>query len=321
VHLTLLRHAESTWNAEGRWQGQLDPPLSPRGQLQARAVAERLFGRGFDHRYTSDLTRTRQTSDAVGEGAEQDASVREVDVGAWGGLLRDEVQARFGGELERLRAGEADVAIGGGESMTSFEVRVDAALARLRGRHQVGERVLVTTHGGVIRAFVARLLGVRRSRGALVGVENTSLTEVDWTDPERPRLLRFNDATHLSDIEHRAERAWIAAEATTDAPRATVDRLLSGLRVATYEAIGEAQRAPLASALGATPRPTGSLDTPPEEEPLALLAPPPDLREATVEAVALDPAGLAAPAPGTVIRLRRRSGGELILQGYALRFG
>src|SRR5580765_6857553 len=97
--LVLVRHAESTWNAEGRWQGHADPPLSDAGRAQAEALAEDLAGERFDAVYTSDLARAAQTAEIIarrfGLPAVSDPALREVDVGSWSGLTREEVAARF----------------------------------------------------------------------------------------------------------------------------------------------------------------------------------------------------------------------------------
>ena len=84
MRLVLIRHAESTWNASGRWQGQSDVPLSPRGQLQVRALAGRLWELEADRLIASDLRRAQETAMALGE-PELDPRFREIDVGEWAG--------------------------------------------------------------------------------------------------------------------------------------------------------------------------------------------------------------------------------------------
>jgi len=194
VRLILVRHAESTWNASGRWQGQADVPLSPRGRLQARSLANRLFGAEVDRRISSDLARAAETAAALGEPAELEPRLREIDVGEWAGLDRDEVAARAHDQVMALRRGDS-VRIGGGESMEEFEARVDRVLDELGAAHD-GERILAVTHGGVIRALLTRLLGVRGGISPLVGVTNTSLTVVRAREG-RLEVEVFNDTLHL----------------------------------------------------------------------------------------------------------------------------
>ena len=105
MRLVLIRHAESTWNASGRWQGQSDVPLSPRGQLQVRALASRLWELEADRLICSDLQRAQHTAMAIGD-PEPDPRFREIDVGEWAGLKRSEVAERF---AEQVRARDLDL--------------------------------------------------------------------------------------------------------------------------------------------------------------------------------------------------------------------
>src|SRR5688572_19392365 len=88
--LLLLRHGQSTWNADGRWQGQADPPLSPLGEEQARDAARRLAPGQFSRVLASDLRRARQTAEILADAlrlpVEVDPDLREIDVGDWQGL-------------------------------------------------------------------------------------------------------------------------------------------------------------------------------------------------------------------------------------------
>lgn len=196
MEIVLVRHAESIWNAEGRWQGQADIPLSDRGEHEARALGARLAGLAFDRRVTSDLVRARTTAAAIaGPPFEPDRAWREIDLGDWGGLHHDEVQRRFPHELAAMGAG-ADVKLGGAESMPGFEARCTRALADLVGTMREGERALVLTHGGVIRSIVMRILGVA-GRRAIVGTGNTAITVLRVRDAARSSLVTYNCDAHL----------------------------------------------------------------------------------------------------------------------------
>src|SRR5215218_1994878 len=93
--LILVRHGESTWNAEERLQGQLDPPLSERGRDQSRALAGVLDGMPDDRVVCSDLGRARETAELLGlRPARLDARWREIDVGEWGGRTAAEIDAQ-----------------------------------------------------------------------------------------------------------------------------------------------------------------------------------------------------------------------------------
>ncbi len=317
MELTLIRHAESEWNATGTWQGQSDVPLSPRGRLQVHALANRMFGHTFDHGYASDLSRVIDTAAAVQLPFQTDPRFREIDVGEWAGLTRSEVRERFEEQVEALRAGEP-VRIGGGESMAEFEARVDDAIDDLGARH-AGERVLLVTHGGVIRALITRILHARTRHSPLVGVGNTSISRVR---EEGGRLLLelYNDLCHLDPAdqdsalvrlpEPSTRMAVIAAAVDGTAERALVDAILGGLGIASYYASPGACGSALAEELFAEPLPDGGVDQARREHvngAFAVVVRPEAVPLVVGSSLSLDPAGgsgLAPPEHGSVTQVR-----------------
>lgn len=205
MHLVLVRHAESIWNAEHRWQGQSDVPLSERGRNEAFELAGRLAKTHFDAIFASDLSRARETAEAIVARNEAQPTMRvalsrglrEMDLGAWCGLPHAEVLARYPDDVDALSRGE-DRPIGGtGESLSAFEARVHDALERSLATVPEARRVLVVTHGGCIRAVLLRLLGLRGRRRPLEGAGNTSLTTLRADRGVPVELLVYNDASHL----------------------------------------------------------------------------------------------------------------------------
>jgi broad specificity phosphatase PhoE len=158
--LLLARHGETDWNSERRWQGHADRPLNDRGREQARELAASLDGT-VAAIYSSDLQRARETAEIVGATlglpVVLDASLREVDVGEWSGLVHTEIESRYPEGFARWRQG-----LHGweqGESYDDMGVRVVAALLAIAARHP-GETVLVVSHGGAIRACQAAAAGL-----------------------------------------------------------------------------------------------------------------------------------------------------------------
>jgi broad specificity phosphatase PhoE len=160
----LVRHGETDWNREKRWQGWADPPLNDEGRRQAAGLAERLRGVPFDAVYTSDLRRAHETAEIVaaphGVPVVADAGLREIDVGSWSGLTLAEIEERFGDERPD------------GETREEHRARVRAAAARLIAAHP-DERILIVTHGGTIRALAEAFEGP---------IGNCEAIELRWAD-------------------------------------------------------------------------------------------------------------------------------------------
>jgi broad specificity phosphatase PhoE len=185
--ILLARHGESDWNAEQRWQGHSDRPLTETGLAQASALAERLGDFPLTAIYSSDLMRARETARAVAEprGLEVVLRVdlREVDCGSWSGRSHSEIPAE---ELERWRKGEKGWQ--GGESYEEMGVRLVAAIHDVARLHRGGQ-VLVVSHGAAIRAVHAHAVGlsfreyrrlhptVANGRLSAVSAENGALTD------------------------------------------------------------------------------------------------------------------------------------------------
>jgi len=170
----LIRHAESVWNAEDRWQGQADPPLSERGIAQAEALARNLAGEVADQLLSSDLRRAWQTAEilgrALGVAPRSDPRLRELDVGRWAGLTRGEIEARDSSDLGRFEAGDPEVRAGGAESRSEIRRRVRQAFRSL-AEQWPGARLIVVTHLGVVRALLPE--------SELANAASVSLSSVD----------------------------------------------------------------------------------------------------------------------------------------------
>lgn len=168
----LLRHAESIWNATGRWQGWADPPLSDAGRQAALDAAARLAAYQPQAVASSDLERARRTAAllagallAGGPEPVTDADLREYDAGDWTGLTRTEIAARWPGWLEAWDAGRIDHT-SGGEDLDAFAARVQRGVRRAAAGPGTA---LIVTHSGVIRRLVRDLGGRLDSVGHLGG--------------------------------------------------------------------------------------------------------------------------------------------------------
>jgi broad specificity phosphatase PhoE len=153
TRILLVRHGQSVWNADGRWQGQADPPLSELGQTQAASASARI---GIvDGIYASDLLRAHHTAEIVaapiGADVAVDRRLRERAAGDWEGRTRADIDERWPGYLE---SGRRPPGYEAGESVLA---RVLEVLGEIAEAHD-GD-VLVVTHGGVVRTLERHLGG------------------------------------------------------------------------------------------------------------------------------------------------------------------
>ncbi len=186
TRVLLLRHGQSTWNAERRWQGQADPPLSGLGQAQA-VEAAKLLGT-FDLVIASDLERARRTAELIaaqlGIGPVQlDQRLRENHAGEWQGLTREEIDCSWPGYVEQHRRPP------GFEPAEEVQIRALAALIEI-GRAVGDGEVLAVTHGGVIRVL-RRLLDVSD-----VAIPNLAGCWLEVSEQPTPRIVA-GEPVHL----------------------------------------------------------------------------------------------------------------------------
>jgi broad specificity phosphatase PhoE len=174
TEVLLARHGETDWNRESRFQGHADPPLNDLGRQQAAELADALANEELAAVYSSPLRRALETAEIVAARHELRAipleGLREVDVGSWQGLTRDEVEQRFPEQFERwLDYGQG---WDDGESYEQMGLRVITALQELAARHDGGQ-IVALTHGGPIRAALAQAAGIThaeaRRRGPVIG--------------------------------------------------------------------------------------------------------------------------------------------------------
>jgi broad specificity phosphatase PhoE len=172
--ILFARHGETDWNRERRFQGHADPPLNDRGREQAAELAGLLAGDGIRAVYSSPLRRALETAEIVADRLELPVvsveALREINVGEWQALTREEVQARYPEAFARWLDFETGWTLG--ESYEELGARVLAAVRLIADAHP-GERVLLVTHGGPLRAMYAAAAGaphaeVRRRMRAMV---------------------------------------------------------------------------------------------------------------------------------------------------------
>lgn len=182
--LLLVRHGETDWNRDGRWQGHSDTLLNEVGREQAARLAAELDG--VDIVYSSDLARARETAEILAARLELpvhvDTRLRERSFGTWEGKTLPEIETEFAAEHARWLAGEGPGAADA-EPFEDFAARVQAFLAEVVERHP-DETVLVVAHGGSIRVIhaLAQGLDYLRDHRSIPGVPNCTVARYALRD-------------------------------------------------------------------------------------------------------------------------------------------
>lgn len=205
--ILLIRHGQTDWNAQSRWQGHLDIPLNETGQAQARALARRLAGWPIRAIYSSDLQRAAMTAVTLANALNQqpifDPLWRERDVGDFAGLTSLEAQEKYPDVWAQKKNGLLTPP--NGEDWQSLRKRAVAAFERVAARH-VGEMVAVVSHGGTLANVIGHVLQIpvnQYGRFRLSG--NTGLSIVEITPERGPQLTRLNDISHLENQQTPAQ--------------------------------------------------------------------------------------------------------------------
>jgi len=217
MNLLLVRHGETPWNREGRYQGRTDIPLSDEGQAQVRRLGARLAGVHLDLAVASPLSRARTTAEAIlaADGRtsrprlELDADLMEISHGDWEGKLSSEVE-RSHAELFGVwrHQPSRDVQAGpNAETLGDVEVRAWAALERLADRLGDGT-ALVAAHDAVNRAILCRVLGLPLTSVWKFRQAPATLNVLQGPSLDALHVVRLNDAEHVAPLfqeaNHRA---------------------------------------------------------------------------------------------------------------------
>ena len=198
----MVRHAETDWNRERRYQGWQDTPLSETGRVQARAVGELLAAQPLAAVWSSPLARARDTAAAIAAPHRlpvlEAPAFKEIRFGAWEGLTRDEVRGRFPAEYQSWQDTPQLAVVPGAETLTEVRARVMAGLADLRKAHD-GQTVCLVAHGVSIRVLILEALGLGLDRLWSLQISSTGVTELEFRD-DWAAVHRMNTLVHLPRI-------------------------------------------------------------------------------------------------------------------------
>lgn len=199
MRLWLVRHGETDWNRERRYQGQTDIPLNDRGREQARVLGRRLAGREWAAIWSSDLRRARETADLVaGDPAlvADEPALRELHFGQFEGLTAPEIQARFPEEGAAWWADTLRTRPPGGETLGELDARLRTWWLATRDRVDRDADVMAVGHGGSLNRLVGVLLDLPLESYWRFRLHNTGVAVLAW-DGRRAVLEVLNDDCHV----------------------------------------------------------------------------------------------------------------------------
>lgn len=199
--LYFVRHGETTFNAEGRIQGQTDAPLSDLGRRQGEAVADALANCPIDAVYSSPLRRAMETAQAIAgrHGIEvvADPRLMELHAGVFQGRLRAELAELYPAELAQWLGGNDDFAIPRGESRRQLMLRGCEAVRSIAASGHA--EAAIVTHGGLLSAVLRTILRMSEPLPPF-SIPNGSITRVAVDQSDVFSLVALNESDHLRSI-------------------------------------------------------------------------------------------------------------------------
>lgn len=213
VRIILIRHGETTWNIEGRYQGQEDTPLSTRGLEQGRLLAQGLKDVPLDICISSPLQRSYQTckfcADLHKLPVATDARLTEINHGDWEGVLAPDIAKAYPVEFEQWHSAPHLVQMPGkgGECLEDVRRRVRAAFDEYAQKYE-GKTVLVAAHDAVNKAIICDLLGLGMEHFWQIKQDNTCINVLEYNEGTW-RLVLLNSVNHMGFLFSGIEQAGL----------------------------------------------------------------------------------------------------------------
>ncbi|MCF7935839.1 MAG: histidine phosphatase family protein [Synergistales bacterium] len=210
MKLVLVRHGETAWNREGRFQGRMDIPLNETGREQGQAVAGVLGDYPLDALCTSPLARAAETAGftAAAQGVEPLVmeAFSEIDHGEWEGLSAGEVERRWPGMLTTWHSTPEAVVMPGGESLSMVQRRVERGMQNLLDLG--GSAVALFTHDAVLKVMLCSMLGLPLGAFWSFQMANAGISLLERRDA-RWRVQLLGDVCHYGPFYRRVDQAGL----------------------------------------------------------------------------------------------------------------
>ncbi len=203
--LIFVRHGETPWSRsqEFRFRGRIDIPLTERGELQAKAVAEHLKDKRLTAIYTSPLKRARDTAIEIAKFHNlpviNHQGFIDLNFGTWEGVLHEELKRVQPKKYNRWLNEPHTMDFADGESLDIVRNRIEDAIAELVNKHE-NETIVIATHGAVLRVILCFLHNVGNENYWKYNMDNCAITTVSYEDGKYS-ILTENENDHLKEID------------------------------------------------------------------------------------------------------------------------
>jgi len=196
----LVRHGQTLWNLEMKYQGHCDVALTDKGIEQAKLAAQRLAGEDVSAVYASDLSRALKTAECIAEKHNLPVAaipeLREINFGEWEGLTFEGINSQWTEAMSKLFTHPDEIVIPGGETFRQVKERATKALTNLVAAHP-NQTIVVVSHGGTIRTVLCAILNIHLNHLWKIKQENTAVNMLEYYD-DQVMVALVNDAHHLT---------------------------------------------------------------------------------------------------------------------------
>ena len=203
----LIRHGETNWNKEGRFQGQIDIPLNDNGKDQARKTSDFLKNTAFTKAFSSSMHRPYETAQIILQN-NRDLPIKKIDSlieishGLWEGKLESEIREKWPSLLKNWHNKPEAVIMPEGESIKDVSERSIKAFNKICISQEVNDLTLLVAHDAVNKTLICNILGISYSNIWMIKQGNGGITIIDlFNDASKPPVISaLNITTHLGGI-------------------------------------------------------------------------------------------------------------------------
>jgi alpha-ribazole phosphatase len=199
----LIRHGETLWNVEMKYQGHCDVALTEKGIKQAELAADSLAKESISAVYASDLCRAFVTAESIANKHDLQVAtipeLREINFGQWEGLAYDKINNQWSDIMAKLFTHPDEIQIPDGETFREVKERATIALSTLIKKHP-NETIVVVSHGGTIRTILCSVLNIPLNHLWNIKQDNTAINILEYYD-DQALVSLVNGTYHLNSLE------------------------------------------------------------------------------------------------------------------------